>query len=212
MREERGSAAPLLALLIVAVGGLCLGLGRLGGVANATAQAQTAADAAALAAAAEGVDVADDFARANGARVVRVEEEGDEVEVMVRLGEVAAVARAKGVLPDDAGGAVGPGGQATGLHPEVQAALSVASTLLGQEIPISSGFRSRAAQERLYAARGSNPYPVAVPGTSAHERGRAVDVPRSFAPRLAAIASRTGLCRPWPTKDPVHFELCRRNE
>ena len=61
----------------------------------------------------------------------------------------------------------------------------------------------------LWAARAGNPYPVARPGTSAHERGRAVDVPRSFADRLAAVGPAAGLCRPLPRTDPVHFEPCR---
>jgi hypothetical protein len=90
--------APLLALLVVAVGGLCLGLGRLGGTANAAAKAQTAADAAALAGAAEGESAARALAAANGARVVRVDVEGDEVEVVVEIGGVQAAARAVGGL------------------------------------------------------------------------------------------------------------------
>ena len=58
-------------------------------------------------------------------------------------------------------------------------------------------------------AGDSNPYPVARPGTSAHERGMAIDVPASFAPLLASLAGRAGLCRPLPESDPVHFEPCR---
>jgi hypothetical protein len=97
--------APLVALLVVAVGGLCLGLGRLAGTANAAAEAQTAADAAALAAAAEGPDAAGQLAAANGARLVRVTVDGDEVEVVTRVGAVEAVARAVADPPvhDDPG-------------------------------------------------------------------------------------------------------------
>jgi hypothetical protein len=197
----------LVVLLGVAVGGLCLGLGRLGGVANAKAQAQAAADAAALAAAAEGPSAAGPLAAANGARVERVEPDGDDVTVRVRLGEVEAVARATGHRPAPLAGA----GATTGMVPELRAALAEAARLLGREVPITSGWRSRAEQQRLYDDRGTNPYPVAVPGTSAHERGRALDVPRSFVARLASISARVGLCHPWPDTDPVHFELCRRN-
>jgi hypothetical protein len=46
----------------------------------------------------------------------------------------------------------------------------------GIEIVVRSGKRSLEQQQKLYANRGSNPYPVAVPGTSRHERGLAVDV------------------------------------
>jgi hypothetical protein len=203
--DERGSATPLLALVVVLAGGLCLVLGRLGGVAHATAQAQTAADAAALAAAADDADAGRAMAQANGARIVRLDEEGDEVEVAVRIGDVAAVARAAGrTVP---GASTLP---TTELVPELRAALARAEELLGSPIPITSGWRSRAEQQRLYDDRDTNPYPVARPGMSAHERGRAVDVARWYAARLAAVGPRAGLCRPWPESDPVHFELCRR--
>ncbi|MCU1375181.1 MAG: hypothetical protein JWO68_2467 [Actinomycetia bacterium] len=204
MQDERGSVAPLVALLVVAVGGLCLGLGRMGGVATAKAQAQTAADAAALAAAADGPSAAGPMARANGAEVVRVEPDGDEVTVVVRLGQVTAAARATGR------GEAGAVTEVTGLVPELRAALAEAERLLGEEVPVTSGWRSYARQQQLYDDRGTNPYPVAAPGTSAHERGRAVDVPRWFVARLGAVASQVGLCHPWPETDPVHFELCRR--
>ena len=46
----------------------------------------------------------------------------------------------------------------------------------GIPFTVTSGRRSAAEQEALYARRGSNRYPVAKPGTSAHERGTAVDI------------------------------------
>src|SRR4051794_41724164 len=78
MEHERGSMTPLLALVVVGVGGLCVGLGHLGAVANAAARAQTAADAAALAGAADGLGAARRLAEANGAEIVelRAEEDG----------------------------------------------------------------------------------------------------------------------------------------
>ena len=96
MQHERGSTTPLLALLVVAVGGLCLGLGHLGARANAAARAQTAADAAALAGAADGLGAARRLAEANGAEVVelRSEDDGTAVQVIVRVQGVEAVARA----------------------------------------------------------------------------------------------------------------------
>ncbi|MDQ1443735.1 MAG: D-alanyl-D-alanine carboxypeptidase [Acidimicrobiaceae bacterium] len=96
-----------------------------------------------------------------------------------------------------------------GLDPAMQAALAQAASLLGRTVPITSGYRSKAEQASLYAQRSSNPYPVARPGSSAHERGRAVDVPRQFVPLLLAVSGRVGLCHPYPVADPVHFELCR---
>lgn len=104
MEQERGSVTPLLALLVVAVGGLCLGLGRLGAAANSAARAQTAADAAALAGAADGLDAARRLAAANGAEVVELqsEDDGSAVQVVVRVRGLEAVARA--VREPDVGG------------------------------------------------------------------------------------------------------------
>ncbi|CAN5864531.1 hypothetical protein BH23ACT1_BH23ACT1_03010 [soil metagenome] len=91
---QRGSVLPLVALLIVAAGGLCVGLGRLGGDAVQAAQARTAADAAALAGAAEGEDLARDVADDNGAVLVAFVQDGLDVEVRARVGDAEAVARA----------------------------------------------------------------------------------------------------------------------
>lgn len=100
--SERGSVLPLLALLVVAVGGLCLGLGRLGGDAVEAAQARTAADAAALAGAAEGESAAREVAIANGGEVVGFAQEGPEVQVRARVGDAEAVARATRTSPGPA--------------------------------------------------------------------------------------------------------------
>lgn len=207
-RYERGSITPLLALLVLAVGGLSLGLGRLGGDAVAAAQARTAADAAALAGAAEGQAAAHDVVVANGGELVSFVTEGDEVQVQARVHDAVAVARARrtGSVFDPAATATGNVG---GLAPAMKAALARAEALLGGPVPITSGWRSPAKQRVLWDNRGSNPFPVARPGTSAHERGLAVDVPRSFVPRLAAVAGASGLCQPLPRTDPIHFELCR---
>jgi zinc D-Ala-D-Ala carboxypeptidase len=200
---ERGSVTPLLALVVVLIGGLCLGLGRLGGDAVASARAQTAADAVALAGAGAGEEAARSIAEANGAVVVDYRAEGPDVVVVVRHAEAEASARATRV------GAVGGGGAATaGLVPAMREALAEAGRLLGQPVPVTSGWRSPARQQALWDARHTNPYPVARPGTSAHERGMAVDVPAAFVPRFAAVAPRVGLCQPLPASDPVHFELC----
>lgn len=194
-------------MVVLAVGGLVLGLGRLGGLTAEAARARSAADAAALAGAAEGEDAARRLASDNGASLESYSVEGAEVQVEVRLGRARARARA---VAEGSGGGAGVGTLA-GMSPELQAALAEAARILGVErVPITSGWRSTAAQAALYANRARNPYPVARPGTSAHERGTAVDVPRAFAARLAAVSSRTGLCQPWPETDPVHFELCRR--
>lgn len=78
--EQRGSAVVLVCALGALVGALALGLGHLGQVAAARARAETAADAAALAAAGElaagrspqvTTRTARVMAAANGARLIR---------------------------------------------------------------------------------------------------------------------------------------------
>jgi uncharacterized protein YcbK (DUF882 family) len=61
-------------------------------------------------------------------------------------------------------------------NPELLQKLEALAAQRGEHFHITSGGRSYAEQERLWNARGSNPYPVAHPGTSRHETGRAADV------------------------------------
>jgi uncharacterized protein YcbK (DUF882 family) len=91
----------------------------------------------------------------------------------------------------------------------MRAALARAEQLLGHPVPITSGFRSSEKQAELYANRAANPYPVAAPGSSMHEKGLAIDVPADFVPRLLEVAPKAGLCQPYPADDPIHFEVCR---
>lgn len=203
--EDRGQVAPLLALLAVGVGLACLALGRFGADAVDAARARTAADAAALA----GADDARRVAAANGAEVEAVEHAGADVRVRVRVEEAMASARAR--HPTTSGRdltEISAGSRPDGLAPAVRAALARAAQVLGEPVPVTSGFRSPLEQRRLWAGRVANRYPVAPPGTSMHERGLAVDVPAAFADRLAAVSARTGLCRPYPRADRVHFEPC----
>jgi hypothetical protein len=208
---------PFVALIVVLIGVLALALGQMGGAAAARADAQTAADAAALAGAVEGRDAAEALATANGARLVSFEQTGNDTRVVVELGPAEATGRARrdggpggDGAPDGTGpGGGGSGGGREGLAPAMNAALARAEQVLGYAIPITSGYRSRADQERLYANRANNPYPVAPPGSSMHEQGLAIDVPRDIVPELSRVASQSGLCHPFPESDPVHFEVCR---
>jgi tape measure domain-containing protein len=90
--------------------------------------------------------------------------------------------------------------------------LQWARTSGGWSGSVSSGFRSYAEQAALYANRGSNPYPVAPPGTSNHEGSKyprgAVDV-SDYSGLNAAVDNPRG---PAPGKlkwfgpgDAVHF-------
>lgn len=181
------------------------------------AQARTVADAAALAGAAEGEQAAGDVAGANGGELLAFERDGDEVVVRVRVGDVDAYARARatrrpaprGADPGAAGG-LPRGGDRAGLAPAMLAALARADGMLGSPVRVVSGLRTRAEQEALWAGRGTNPYPVARPGSSDHERGLAIDVARADVTELLAVADDAGLCQPLPRTDPVHFVLCSR--
>src|SRR5512143_3290057 len=80
----------------------------------------------------------------------------------------------------------------------------------GIRAEITSGVRSYSQQARLYRRwlAGLNPYPVAPPGTSDHERGLAVDIwtGSSALNRVLGTAwSRAGGL--WTSKDEVHFGL-----
>jgi hypothetical protein len=208
--SERGSILPFVALAMVLAGVCIVLLARVGGAATARAGARNAADAAALAGAAEGRAAAVALAQANGAELLSYSEQGLDTLVRVRLGPAEASGRARrsGDRGGGPGGSGGSGG-ANGLAPAMRAALARAEQLLGQPVPITSGFRSTEQQAALYANRADNPYPVAAPGTSMHERGLAIDVPADFVPRLLAVAPRAGLCHPYPVDDPIHFEVCQ---
>ncbi|HKY68965.1 MAG TPA: D-alanyl-D-alanine carboxypeptidase family protein, partial [Acidimicrobiales bacterium] len=120
-----------------------------------------------------------------------------------------ARARAHGPAPHPSGAEAGAGGgDRAGLAPAMLAALARADALLGHPVPVASGLRTRAEQEELWRRRRTNPYPVARPGTSDHERGLAVDVSRAHVDDLVAVAASAGLCRPLPASDPVHFVVC----
>jgi hypothetical protein len=74
----------------------------------------------------------------------------------------------------------------TGTYPHLKGDLDANPGLLarlerlaaerGETWTVTSGLRTTAEQQRLWDDRGSNPYPVARPGTSRHEHGNAADV------------------------------------
>lgn len=202
---EAGQVIPLVAAAIGVMAIAVLVVALVGQRAVARAQARTAADAAALAAAVGGVAVGSAIAAQNGAEVLELsvdEEAGTAYASVVvaagRAGDLTAQARAEAVIL--------PG--ADGLAPAMVAAIARAQAMLGTDIPIASGFRTREQQQALWDNRHSNPFPVAVPGTSRHELGLAIDVPSSFVATLLTVAADAGLCQPLPVTDRVHFILC----
>lgn len=206
-RWQWGQALPLLCVVLALAGAGLVLTATIGKAAIDRSRARTAADAAALAGAADGRQAAIDAAGANGGTVVRFEVAGRDALVEVRVGDARATARARAPLPAPRS-AVGGGGDRDGLAPEMLAALERADALLGRPVPVVSGLRTRAEQEALWRRRFVNPFPVAPPGSSHHETGRAVDVPVSFVDDLLVVGGPAGLCQPLPLSDPVHFELC----
>ena len=93
--DERGQVLPLVVVVMVLTGVVCLALGRMGGAAVARAQAATAADAAALAGAAAGREAAAEAAAANGGRLTAYQQLGTDTRVEVELGGARAAARAR---------------------------------------------------------------------------------------------------------------------
>jgi hypothetical protein len=92
-----------------------------------------AADAAALAGAADGRAAAADAAHANGAHLHSYEEQGDDTRVRVSLGDAEASARARRTD----GGATPPPGR-EGAAPAVLAALARADQVLGGRVVVTT--------------------------------------------------------------------------
>lgn len=93
--RQRGQVLPLMAVVVAQAALVVVGLGRMGGVVVARAEAQTAADAAALAGAIHGKASAEDLASANGGRLVSWATAGREVEVVAEVRGERARARAR---------------------------------------------------------------------------------------------------------------------
>lgn len=93
-RSEAGQATPLWAIVLVLAAMLLVPTGLVAKATIERSEAQSAADAAALAGAADGEEEARTIASLNGARVERYRELGPVVEVVVVIGDRRATARA----------------------------------------------------------------------------------------------------------------------
>jgi LAS superfamily LD-carboxypeptidase LdcB len=94
-------------------------------------------------------------------------------------------------------------------NPELLARLEALAAKKGVKFHLTSGLRTHAEQQRLWDNRGSNPYPVARPGTSRHESGNAADVTiggRAIQDVISAAELRAAGIAPL-AGDAVHVEL-----
>ncbi len=94
-------------------------------------------------------------------------------------------------------------------NPELLRRLETLAAQRGETWQINSGLRTFAEQQRLWDARGSNPFPVAQPGHSRHESGNAADVSINGRPIQSVIGAaelRAAGLSPL-AGDAVHVEL-----
>jgi hypothetical protein len=185
-------------------------------------RAQSAADAAALAAVAEsgpygGGDpdiAATEYARLNGGRLISCAcpSGATAMQVEVAIGDVTARARAV-IEPELLQPAAGMFA-ATGLDPRLEAAIAHLVAESGGRVYVVSGYRSLREQQVLWtralqqygSAEAADDW-VAPPGHSMHERGLAVDMGGDLA-LAASLVERLDLplWRPL-SHEPHHFEL-----
>jgi len=92
--QDAGQVVPLVAVIVALAAIGVLLLGRVGEAQSARARARTAADAVALAGAADGRDAADEVASANGAEIVLWLVDDESVEVVVTVDGQQGTARA----------------------------------------------------------------------------------------------------------------------
>jgi D-alanyl-D-alanine carboxypeptidase/Putative Flp pilus-assembly TadE/G-like len=190
-------------------------------------RAQTAADAAALAAIAESgpyggglpEQQARSFAEANGGRLVDClcEPGATAMQVKVVVGRIAAQARA--VLDPSLLALASSAVDARGLDPRLAQAVHRLISLSHGAVRLVSGLRSRNEQSALweraldrYGDREEADNWVAPPGGSMHERGLAVDLGGDLHMAARIVAQlHLPLWRPL-ANEPWHFELVGSRE
>jgi zinc D-Ala-D-Ala carboxypeptidase len=211
-----------IALAAIITLGLAQASSLLGHSAELEARAQTAADAAALAAIAESApgggrdpaQTAATYARLNDARVVECLCELGDTAMQVSVYLDGAVATARAVLDPAALRPLVATLDGRGLDPRLDRAVERLLIAGRGAVHVVSGWRSPAEQSALWAealAKHGSPEAaddwVAPPGSSMHERGLAVDLGGDV--ELAAdLVGELGLplWRPL-SNEPWHFEL-----
>jgi hypothetical protein len=94
-------------------------------------------------------------------------------------------------------------------NPEILQRLEALAAKRGEKFHVNSGLRTIAEQQRLWDNRANNPFPVARPGTSRHQSGRACDVSIGGRPIQSVISAaelRAAGLNPL-AGDAVHVEL-----
>ena len=99
----------------------------------------------------------------------------------------------------------------TRIHPSLKTVarnLPKVAASQGFQVRITSGYRSRAQQAKLYNdyVTGKALYPANPPGQSAHEYGLALDILSTNTNALVNMLSSVGLLWAGPG-DPIHFQM-----
>jgi Flp pilus assembly protein TadG len=194
----------------------------LGAASSADIRAQTAADAAALAAVAESAphgrgapqDAARRFAQLNDARLESCVCPPGSTSAQVSVVHDGVVARARAVLDVSLLAPASTAFDEGGLDPALRDAVERLVSAAGGAVRVVSGYRSFAEQARLWAdalRRYGSPEAaddwVAPPGSSMHERGLAVDLGGDL-DRAVALVEELALPLHRPLgNEPWHFEL-----
>jgi D-alanyl-D-alanine carboxypeptidase len=185
-------------------------------------RAQTAADAAALAAISESapgaagdhLGQARRFAEANGAVLLSCACEPGQTSALVRVSVHGVRAEARATIDPEAFMAGSPSADTSGLQPRMKEVVDRLLSASGGRIVMVSGWRSREHQERLWQEallKYGDPEIadnwVARPGTSNHEKGMAVDLDGDMVLAMRLIDElQLPLFRPM-SHEVWHFEL-----
>jgi len=94
----------------------------------------------------------------------------------------------------------------TGLIPQLSPWADRLVALAGGRVRVTSTYRSWTEQYKLWNNRANNPYPVAPPGRSYHQLGRAFDLTGDHA--LLEALGRVWISwgGTWNASDPIHFQ------
>jgi len=93
-----------------------------------------------------------------------------------------------------------------GLQPWLRPWAEELMRVAGSGLKVTSVYRSYTEQMHLYLTRWTNPFPVAPPGQSYHNHGRAWDMVGDQARLAYAGAVWNSWGGTWSPSDPIHFQ------